>query len=492
MIPELDDDRYHDLVPIGSGGFGTVYAAADAQELRTVAIKVLAIGDAPAVDLARFERERMAMQSLSKHPAIVTLLGAGTTTDGRHYLVMELLGGGTLAERLADGPMHWDEATHIAIELADALAAAHRAGVLHRDVKPENVLAGDDGRWRLIDFGVALVFGAHRTATGELVASLAHAAPETFGGGHDRASRDVWGLASTLFTMLTATEPFAPRPGEPPLATMQRIATEPLPDLRRHGVPGRLASVLEVAMSKDPEDRHGGAADFAAALQSARRSLGAAPIVREAPTPNAATGTAPRGLPTTIMPSAPPAGMDREPSDASGRRRLGVVTAAAAVCGALGLGFFVEGEDAVPTAAVLDTVPEATIMTEADTNQPAATGPVITPATLLLAEPDPIGAPDAADEADAVTADRAAGDAAPATEPAAETPATTDAPPATPPAPPAAVEDGGDGNGGDGNGGDGDGRRGQGRGGDGRGDGGGRGDGPDGGGQGGGGGLDQA
>ncbi|MGY1773218.1 protein kinase domain-containing protein [Blastococcus sp. SYSU D00813] len=264
-------------VEIGRGGFGVVYRARDERFDRDVALKV--IRDAGLSDevLARFARECRSLGALSGHPNIVSIHDAGQTADGELYLVMEYLPGGSLAERTAaDGPAEPRDVVAWGAALAGALETAHRSGIVHRDVKPENVLFSTFGAPKLVDFGIARMRTAFETRSGSVSATLGHAAPEIIGGAPASPRSDVYSLASVLFFALTGQAPFD-RPDEESLAPLiARIATAPPPDLREFGVPGALADVVAAALAKDPEDRPATAAEFGAALQGVAGALGAA------------------------------------------------------------------------------------------------------------------------------------------------------------------------------------------------------------------------
>src|SRR5688572_5427557 len=192
---------------IGRGAFGVVYRARQTLYNRTVAVKVLPVLDDKA--RGRFDREREAMGALSSHPNIVSVYDSGTTPDGRSYLVMDFMAGGTLAERLAQqGPIPWAEVTALGVKLAGALEAAHGAGVLHRDLKPENALISAYGEPALADFGIARVQGAARSTTGAITGTLAYIAPEILAGRPPSAQSDVYGLGSTLFALLAGGPAF--------------------------------------------------------------------------------------------------------------------------------------------------------------------------------------------------------------------------------------------------------------------------------------------
>ncbi len=199
---------YADLVEIGRGGYAIVYRARQEAMGRTVAVKVLARMDVSGDLLRRFRRECEAMGMLSWHPHIVVVHDAGSTESGSPYLAMEHLPAGSLGDRLrADGALPWTDVLAIGVQLADALEAAHRAGLLHRDVKPENVLLDRFGESKLSDFGIAAVQEA-TTATQGITGTIAHTAPEILAGGRASVASDLYSLGSTLHTLLTGRPAF--------------------------------------------------------------------------------------------------------------------------------------------------------------------------------------------------------------------------------------------------------------------------------------------
>lgn len=260
---------------LGRGGYGAVYAVDEPEFGRRVALKVLAErldGD----DVRRaFARECQAMGTLSGHPHIVTVYRGGTTDQAEPFIVMDLLSGGSLADRLLrDGPMRWSEVVEVGVVLAGALETAHRAGILHLDVKPANVLISRFGDAVLSDFGISRLPGVTSTLDGRVRASAAYSAPERLMGGSATVAVDLYGLGATLFALLDGRPAFLGDAQENIVATITRVMHEPLPDLRRQGVPDPVASVVERLMAKDPAARFASAADVAAALQSAQRALG--------------------------------------------------------------------------------------------------------------------------------------------------------------------------------------------------------------------------
>jgi tRNA A-37 threonylcarbamoyl transferase component Bud32 len=264
-----------DAVEIGRGGFGVVYRARQPAFSRTVAVKILAADRLDDASRTRFERELKAMGQLSGHPNIVTVHQAGHTTLGNPYILMAYEEGGSLAGRLrAAGPAPWREVLAGGVAVAGALEAAHRAGVLHRDVKPENILISQYGELKLADFGLARPRRQGDEPGARVTASVLHAAPEILRGEPASVASDVYALGSTIFSWLNGTAAFTPAAGEPVADVLGRIVASPVPDLRDRGVPELVCAALERAMAKDPADRQPDAARFAEDLQQAQRAAG--------------------------------------------------------------------------------------------------------------------------------------------------------------------------------------------------------------------------
>lgn len=263
---------YSELHQLARGGFGVIYRAHQDRLDRVVALKVLAVGDLTERDLARFDRECRATAALSWHPNVVAVLDSGVTDDGHPYLAMEFLEAGSLADRLRTGPLPWAEVVDTGIQVAGALGAAHAAGTLHRDLKPENLLYGPFGEVRLGDFGIAAVEGKGGTTTGLATYTVAHVAPEILQGHHPDERSDVYGLASTLHTLLTGAAPYAGGEGEPIAAVITRVLQLPPP--RVEGVPEALADLLLQTLAKDPDERPQTAASFGERLQVVQAGVG--------------------------------------------------------------------------------------------------------------------------------------------------------------------------------------------------------------------------
>ncbi|EST22003.1 hypothetical protein M878_35830 [Streptomyces roseochromogenus subsp. oscitans DS 12.976] len=248
--------RYRLLSPLGEGGMGTVWRARDEVLHREVAVKeVRAPAGLPASDVermyARLEREAWAAARVSNRN-VVTVYDVALE-GGRPWIVMELVHGLSLADQLeAEGALSPQRAAHIGAEVLSALRAAHAAGVLHRDVKPANVLLANDGRVVLTDFGIASVEGSSAlTMTGEVVGSPEFLAPERALGRTPGPESDLWSLGVLLYAAVEGVSPFR---YDTPLSTLRAVVDEELPPPRRAGP---LAPVVEGLLRKDPAERLG-------------------------------------------------------------------------------------------------------------------------------------------------------------------------------------------------------------------------------------------
>jgi serine/threonine protein kinase len=246
--------RYRLLSPLGEGGMGTVWRARDELLQREVAVKEVRAPhglSGPEVErmYARLEREAWAAARVANRN-VVTVYDVATQ-DGRPWIVMELVRGISLAELLdAEGPLGPQRVGHIGAEVLAALRAAHDAGVLHRDVKPANVLLSNDGRVVLTDFGIAMVEGSSAlTMTGEVIGSPEFLAPERALGRTPGPESDLWSLGVLLYAAVEGNSPFRQNT---PLSTLRAIVDEELPAPRRAGP---LAPVIEGLLRKNPAER---------------------------------------------------------------------------------------------------------------------------------------------------------------------------------------------------------------------------------------------
>jgi tRNA A-37 threonylcarbamoyl transferase component Bud32 len=367
-VNPLVDDRYELGDFLASGGMADVYAARDRTLDRPVAVKRLKanLDDPPA--RARFEREARALAGFS-HPNAVAVFDAGNDADGP-YIVMELLAGPTLSEHLrVHGRLSFAEASGIADQILAALGAAHARGIVHRDVKPANVLFAADGTVKLADFGIAKVMAdatADVTMTGELVGTPKYVAPEQTIGGRATPQSDLYAVGVLLYEMVAGVAPFA---GDTPAATLAAHQRAPVPDLRvvRPDAPAGFVAVVTRALAKDPDERFADAAEMRAALRGEATVGSAAPTVPMGQ-------TVPVDETLVLAPVRSPA-----------RRRWPWVAAAALVAGALVAALVaLAGSGSGPGATVVPTVP-ATVpaTTPATTVPPRTVPPTTVPSTTV-------------------------------------------------------------------------------------------------------------
>jgi eukaryotic-like serine/threonine-protein kinase len=269
VIGTLLSDRYRLESKLGSGGMSTVYLAVDETLGREVAIKVLhrEISDQPD-QLERFRREARAVARLS-HPNLVGVIDAGE--DGGHpYIVFEYVPGETLKRRIDEqGPLGLDEAAAYAIEIGRGLACAHASLLVHRDVKPQNVLIDADGRAKVTDFGIARSLeSSGLTATGRVLGTTDYVSPEQAMGKPVDARTDVYSLGVVLYEMLTGDVPFH---AETQVGVAMKHVNEAIPDVqrRRPEASAALAAAVERATAKDPDDRYRDMDEFLDDLEGA-------------------------------------------------------------------------------------------------------------------------------------------------------------------------------------------------------------------------------
>ncbi|CAM5486131.1 protein kinase domain-containing protein [Streptomyces abikoensis] len=338
LVGKVLGGRYRVTATIGRGGMGVVARAVDELLNREVAVKVLrAFTDASAAELAelriRMQREAQAAARI-RHSGVVTVHDV-TEEQGLPVIVMELVDGRSLDDVLQErGALEPHEAAAIGAELMDALDAAHRAGVLHRDVKPGNVLLEQGGRVVLTDFGIASMDAAgddamaKLTQSGQIIGSLDYLPPERAQGHEPGPASDIWSLGMTLYAAVEGAAPFR---RTSVWSTLSAIITEPLPEPRRAGP---LGPVLQALMAKEPENRPaagearamlervaaggraGGRAGGAeAASYAVAPGSGAGPDAgpTAAPPPISAPMPAATPTPTQAVSPAPPAGFGAAP-----------------------------------------------------------------------------------------------------------------------------------------------------------------------------------
>src|SRR5215204_318147 len=248
--------RYRLDAQIGAGGMSTVYRAFDSVLERRVAVKLMHREIAADTDqLERFRREARSVAQLS-HPHIVGVIDAGEE-DGRPYIVFEYVEGETLKDRIRRmGRLPIDEAIAYAIEIARALGAAHARHIVHRDVKPQNVLIDEEGSAKVTDFGIARSLDEEGlTAEGRVLGTTDYVSPEQALGHDVNGQSDIYSLGVVLFEMLTGDVPFH---GENQVSVAMKHVREELPDVqvRRPEISARLAAVLDRMTDKDLAHRH--------------------------------------------------------------------------------------------------------------------------------------------------------------------------------------------------------------------------------------------
>jgi serine/threonine protein kinase len=249
----LSDGRYHVLRRLGSGGTSTVFLAYDTLLERDVAVKRLHGAEVTAETSRRLRREAQIMAAL-RHPNLVTIFDMLVEADDL-LLAMEYVAGGTLADVLRRGPLSWERTRELLEPVATALDHAHAEGVVHRDVKPSNVLVGDGGVVKLADLGLATAAEITRiTPPGAIMGTPAYMAPEQARSVPCTPAVDIYALATIVYQALSGT---LPRSGRTVMAILAQATREPPPDLRAHrpGTPPAAAETLALAMSAEPERR---------------------------------------------------------------------------------------------------------------------------------------------------------------------------------------------------------------------------------------------
>jgi eukaryotic-like serine/threonine-protein kinase len=293
VVGELIAGRYELEELVGSGGMSNVFRAHDRLLERTVALKILHEQYTRDEDyVERFRREARAVAQLT-HPNIVTVIDRGEQ-DGRQFIVFEYVDGQNLKELSARGQLDAREAIGLALQVAHALSFAHARGLVHRDVKPQNVLLNDEGQAKVTDFGIARSLDVHGvTQTGTVLGTSDYIAPEQARGQKVDPKTDIYSLGVVLYELLTGEVPFS---GDNFVAVAMRHVSEPPPSVleRRPDCPVRVDLAIQRAMAKDPADRFASMDELCAELEACLAELdgrdgeGATMIVPPQPRPRRA------------------------------------------------------------------------------------------------------------------------------------------------------------------------------------------------------------
>jgi beta-lactam-binding protein with PASTA domain/tRNA A-37 threonylcarbamoyl transferase component Bud32 len=302
LINTLFDGRYRILRKLGTGGMANVYLAEDEVLGRRVAIKIL--NDRHAGDdqfVERFRREAKNAASLS-HPNIVSIYDRGEA-EGTYYIAMEYLDGRSLKELIvARGPAPIHLAVEYARQILAAIRFAHRHGIVHRDIKPHNVLVDAEGRLKVTDFGIARAGASQMTEAGSIIGTAQYLSPEQAKGAPVDQTSDLYSVGVVLYELLTGVVPFS---GETPVEiAMKHLSTvPPPPSAKRKDVPRDLDLVVMRALAKDPAERYQSAEEMDADLRRISRGTAISPVTEEAAT--AIIARPPSTAVTEIKPRAP-------------------------------------------------------------------------------------------------------------------------------------------------------------------------------------------
>jgi serine/threonine-protein kinase len=304
LINMLFDGRYRIVRKLGSGGMADVYLAEDEELGRRIAIKIL--NDRHANDesfVERFRREAKNAAGLS-HPNIVSIYDRGEA-EGTYYIAMEYLDGRSLKELVvARGPLPIPDAVDATRQVLAALRFAHRKGVVHRDIKPHNVMADADGRLKVTDFGIARAGVSQMTEAGSIIGTAQYLSPEQARGAPVDQRSDLYSVGVVLYEMLTGTTPFS---GESPVEIAMKHLSDPPrpPSVERPDIPPDLDMIVLRALAKNPDDRFQTAEEMDAELERVSRGAGVTTQTADAATA-VLSGTELSAAPTSVIPPRRP------------------------------------------------------------------------------------------------------------------------------------------------------------------------------------------
>ena len=317
------DGRYRVSARLGSGGMADVYLAHDTLLGRQVALKLLHHRFAEDQEFVeRFRREASSAAGLS-HPNVVAVFDRGEW-DGTYYIAMEYLPGRSLKAVVREhGPLSPSDATDIVVQILLAVRFAHRRGIIHRDIKPHNVILDEEGRAKVTDFGIARAGASDMTLTGSIMGTAQYLSPEQAQGHAVSETSDLYAVGVVLYELLTGSVPFE---GESAVTiALKQVSAEPTPPSQRNSeVTPALDAVVMRSLAKDPMARFATADEFIAALQQARDGISPAPAFNGVPPTQMAAGAA------LVVPPLPPEETHTPEDDARKRKRAWLIAAAVA------------------------------------------------------------------------------------------------------------------------------------------------------------------
>ena len=299
--------RYNVVRALGEGTMGRVYLANDPELGREVAIKVLrldAAGSAREAYIARFRNEARAAARVH-HPSVVAVYDAGVDPTLGPYLVYEYVAGTTLRARLIRGRLDRAELVRLARTIAQGIDALHAVGILHRDIKPDNILLSPDGAAKLTDFGIARVPDATLTRDGQFLGTPAYAPPEAITRGEYSTQGDVYSFAAVLYESLCGERPF---PGEDAMRVSYAVTHDVFRKASTHvpDLPPAADAAFHSALAREPRDRPALATELAGALYAALRQPAAGTVGSNEPVPTSALSTGIEGRNAVRRPQHPP------------------------------------------------------------------------------------------------------------------------------------------------------------------------------------------